>query len=728
MLQGALGLIILTSAIILLNERIGNVKEAPAITAVEAAQTAVKINIERPGMYKITSDALKKLGLASWLKNPEDLKLYLRGVEQPFWVEGQGDSAVLLFYGTASESVYSSENVYWLTYGSSLARKLAWGERSASENGVPAGNSIRSENKLPLIEDGCYETKHFEENKLYAPLVEAGDHWFWDKVISKQKKSYSVSIGQITSGGGILRIDIWSPTQANSSPDHHITVALNGRMLMDEAWDGAGTKYLEGEIPDGVLKEGENQITISVVGVEGVMAEIDHLDWIEIEYPRKLIADHDYIEFEALQNPIKISGLTKDVSVYDISDISHIQQIIKHEQVSNGSFEFETQIGKRYLVVGEQGYLTPKKLETAKLDIDLRSDAVSAEWIAVGPADLLKPMTPLLNWREKNGLSTRAIPVEFIYDQFGYGFPEPEAIRQFITYILSHSQPATKYLVLVGDASYDPRAYLGNLHANRLPTFLIQTSGSGETASDVKFIELDNDSKEHSLADIAIGRIPAQTEEQVANIVDKIITYENKTLADGNGSVLAVADGQEASFAEEARSFLAIFEDKYHTKLLAPEAGATDAAQQIVDSIKQSGFLVAYFGHGSLNMWGKDMLFTADNVKDLSNLQRYPIVLNFTCLTGFFIHPVQESLAETLLWRADGGAVAVLAPTSLTLASDQSFLIQPLAIAIAQNSQASIGSLLQKIRLEMSTHSEGVKEVMETFLLFGDPATRLMQP
>jgi len=120
MLQGALGLIILTFAIILLNERIANVKEAPAITAVEAAQTAVKINIERPGMYKITSDALKKLGLASWLKNPEDLKLYLRGVEQPFWVEGQGDSAVLLFYGTASESVYSSENVYWLTYGSRI--------------------------------------------------------------------------------------------------------------------------------------------------------------------------------------------------------------------------------------------------------------------------------------------------------------------------------------------------------------------------------------------------------------------------------------------------------------------------------------------------------------------------------------------------------------------------------------------------------------------------------
>jgi hypothetical protein len=38
-------------------------------------------------------------------------------------------------------------------------------------------------------------------------------------------------------------------------------------------------------------------------------------------------------------------------------------------------------------------------------------------------------------------------------------------------------------------------------------------------------------------------------------------------------------------------------------------------------------------------------------------------MLNFTASPDLFSHPEQESLAEALLWQADGGVVAMVAPT-----------------------------------------------------------------
>jgi hypothetical protein len=100
-------------------------------------------------------------------------------------------------------------------------------------------------------------------------------------------------------------------------------------------------------------------------------------------------------------------------------------------------------------------------------------------------------------------------------------------------------------------------------------------------------------------------------------------------------------------------------------------------------------------------------------------------VLNFTCLTGLFTHPKVQSLAETLLWQADAGAVAVLAPTSLTLGGDQSFLSDALVSAFLANPTERLGDLLLKAWQAMPTGEAGARDVLQTFLLFGDPALRI---
>jgi hypothetical protein len=87
-----------------------------------------------------------------------------------------------------------------------------------------------------------------------------------------------------------------------------------------------------------------------------------------------------------------------------------------------------------------------------------------------------------------------------------------------------------------------------------------------------------------------------------------------------------------------------------------------------------------------------------------------------------------ESLTEALLFNPSGGAAAVLAPSSLTLAYDQSFLSQPLVAEILAHPQSRLGEVHLAARRQVALDTPGKRDVMMTFMLFGDPALRLSAP
>jgi hypothetical protein len=102
-------------------------------------------------------------------------------------------------------------------------------------------------------------------------------------------------------------------------------------------------------------------------------------------------------------------------------------------------------------------------------------------------------------------------------------------------------------------------------------------------------------------------------------------------------------------------------------------------------------------------------------------------MVHLTCLTGLFTHPKTESLAERLLWQPGGGAAAVLAPTSLTLPLDQGFLSEALAQAYLADPDARLGDLLLAAQRQIPPGDPGTREVLLTYLLFGDPGMRIVK-
>ena len=632
------------------------------------------------------------------------------GVAQPVWIDGD----TLRFYAPISLTRNMSETVFWLEQGDPSGARIA--ERPLEPHGAALAVT-------PI--DHYTATLHVEENHVYSPQATGGppavggDHWFWAQLPAPITRTIPFTLTAPIAAPARMTIEVWGSTEAPAQFDHAYRVRLNDHSLGEFSWDGAGPHTIEATVPAGVLREGVNTAILMLPGVADVAADVTFLNWIELAYPRAFVAQDDGLGFDSPGGRHHLSGFSGPIDVFDVTQPDRITRTRLNDDAI-----FTGEAGHRYWAVGARGYRSGRA-QAAQLTPDLRDAKNAAAYLAIGPSDLLEPLQPLLEWRAAQGLATWAVPVDAIYDQFGAGRIDPEALRSFLRYAAQHWTLKPQYVLLVGDASYDPLNYTTPPAANRVPTFLAQTVYGGETASDVGLAQLDGDEK----PDVAIGRIPAREAEQVRVFVEKTLAYEQRAPAgEWRSRVLAVADGQGPSFREDAQRVLDRFAASYQTDLINPPAGAPQANAEIVREINMGSAWVLYFGHGSVTQWGKDNLFTVKDGAALQNGERLPVVINMTCLTGLFTHPKVQSLAETLLWKAGGGAVAVLAPTSLTLSSDQGFLSEALVEALLQDRTARLGDIFLRAQREVPTSGSGAQDVLRTFLLFGDPALRIVQP
>ncbi len=699
-------------------------RSVPSITE---TPSLLKIIAREPGFYQISAYDLSKLDKQFPL-NRDSIQLSNGYIPQPFWLEGNGAALKLRFYVPTSSNIYSRDSIFWLSLGENAENYPEMNQVHQLENAID-DPSLWSEPQKTMPDEAIWSVVHLEEDNLYTPLVEQGEHWFWSMLPAPQDQRLNFTLPGVGTGPGCLEIQVWASTEAASNPDHHLIVYLNDVMVVDERWDGKGWHTLKVDVAPGILRTSQNQFRLVMPGDTGAPADTIYLNWIDVGYPRQSVAQDDRLEFTFSGKSLQLIGFTNPIDLYDLTMSGKPEMTGSY---SDPVIQVDRSGWRRYQAIGSTGYRQPERILVPTSMGELKSPGLGVDYLVIGPSDLLVPLQPLLDWRQEQGLKVLAVPVDTIYDEFGAGYPDPQSIRAFLKYSILHWQPVPRFVLLVGDASYDPKGFMGISQANRLPTFFVQTIFGGETSSDLGFAELtgnnwtgDSVSNINPAIQLAVGRIPAQNVSQVATMVRKILNYEKTPAQDWQQRILAVTDVQEPRFQEDADAFLEVLKDHYEVELIYPETYPVEPNLTIQQRINQGNLLVVYFGHGSLKMWGKSRLLSTDDVSGLTNGDRLPIMLHLTCLTGLFTHPKIESLAESLLWRENGGAVAVLAPTSLTLPDNQSYLSLGLANALLANPGGTIGEILKQARAGMPRGGSGTQDVLNTFLLFGDPAMKL---
>ena len=335
-----------------------------------------------------------------------------------------------------------------------------------------------------------------------------------------------------------------------------------------------------------------------------------------------------------------------------------------------------------------------------------------ADLVILTHASLLPSLVNLQLWRQTQGWEVALIDVQDVYDEFNFGAKSPWALRAFLKQAHSQWARPPRFLLLAGDASFDPRNFMGMGDMDLVPTKLVDTLYL-ETSSDDWFGDLDED----GVPEIAVGRLAVQTSEQAAAVVQKLIAYD-RAGAGGHATVL-VADHDEGFDFEGASDQVKALLPADATVQEIYRGQTDDAAAHaaVLASLQQGAWLLNYVGHGSVEVWLGGVL-SSEDVRALPTTGRLPFVVAMTCLNGFFHDIWSESLGETLQKDPQGGAIAVWASSALTEPAAQAPMNQALVRKLGEG--VTVGEAAAQAKAAASD-----RDVRRSWILFGDPTTRL---
>jgi hypothetical protein len=354
----------------------------------------------------------------------------------------------------------------------------------------------------------------------------------------------------------------------------------------------------------------------------------------------------------------------------------------------------------------------------ARYHPDAEFSEPGADYLVITSGELVGTLAPLLERRAADDLMVKLVTVDELADQAGKPFIGPEDLRGFLNNALLTWSIPPRYVLLVGDFQ-SPVSKMGDgrkLDAG-IPTFIVKSSSGLDAPSDVLFGISDVDEKPA----MAIGRIPSDEASVVATVIKKILAYEDHQNVI-NPEMLALVDGDDPHYSYDALLFF---------QALAPDRLFRLETLEINDltqmpPIDISGYdPVLYFGHGSLQQWGVRRYLTSQDLNLLTKDDGYAVIFQWSCLTGYFIHPTAISLSEALLIAHEGKVAAIFAPTGLTDPSQQAGLFLALAEAVKTLESGRLGDYLLYAQQRAYGESEVLSEIVETFVLLGDPAMKV---
>jgi hypothetical protein len=739
-------------------------------SAVLACTGSVHIEIEHAGVYALDQASIAAVapGLADCPR--EALKLTQRGQEVPIHLSGSGatlqpgDRVEWIgkpLHGPLSWfDTYSTVNVYVLSGGPGTHARFA------DVEATPAATAAGLSRRLHLEQENLM----IRLNQSHVKQWEEADFWHWAKLthVDPEPFSFDADLPDLAARGGNVTLklkfrgmSVVPPTGANAAKpiDHSVTVLMAGKPVAQFDWDGRDEVEREFSLPAAALQEKGNRFSLSVpkrplkAGDPNFVVDVVMFNAVDIDYP----VDGDLTRStEALRiagsGRVALRNAGTQVALYGDDG--------RRWSAANGDFGRIDANATVYPVVDAR-FAAPQKVR-AVAERDWHTPAEPVDYLMISHSRLIDAIQPLAEFHRRRGLKVAVIDVDDIYDQFNDGITHPQAIRKLMQQAHTQwPQPRPRFALLVGDASFDIRhqridrrniakwadqelltpGQFGDIpstpyadtpadlkHRALIPTWQFM-SYDGQSASDNHFVSVGSDPL-HPV--IALGRFPVVEPAEVRAIVDKTINYlSTPQLGGWRRDVMFITDESDYFKSTSDQIAKSLEKDGFLSdKVYASAEEKDNLAHQssIKHGLNDGRLLVHFIGHGGRYIWRTgppDLrknhdLFTLDDVSNLSNGRRLPMVLSMTCYSAPFDNPTEDSIGERFLREPDRGAIAVFAASWRNSPS-------------AEYSKAIVGELIKPGRTIGESIVAGKNAVedptlVETYNLLGDPAVVLERP
>jgi hypothetical protein len=678
-----------------------------------------------------------------------------------------------LDFGPSVPGVYEANDftdtqVYWLSASGAPGSHL----RMPARAGAPfSGYAL-------AVDFG--ETVVWEQNNIFIPLGAVDPYFSLPSLLAgsaQDHRDVSVALPGLasTSASASVVLRLRGGTDTPQDPDHKTHAWVNGDTadFADFTWNGETIREQAFGVPQAVLTNPAT-VHLQAPGLAGVIVDQQYLDTITVSYRRQFAVSGDVLRFSVPNQNTRftVTGLgATPPAIWEVgralagngeADVVRITGATPGgAPTSTWTFEMAQDSSpgapptRTFAVAGPAGLHAPDAVAAAP-PVTLRIPGQSADYIVIGAADTLDAspggsLDLLLSHRlAAQGLTSRVVFINQVYDEFSFGRRDANAIQAFLAYAYANwrgpagTDPPPSYVLLVGDATPD---YKNNLNradwVDQVPTPVMFQVNSiiGYYSSDNWLASVNGADQ---IPDLYLGRISTRTASASAAVFDKIRMFETGAPAGvWKGRALLTAGDEKT--AGEAANFQAI-DDTIRTTYFTnapyssplpplyfqqPPWNATDSAgfnAAMTSELMNGVGVFTYVGHGNFDNWGLETVFTAADATALGNGLRLPFMFNVNCLSGGFHYLVGTgSIGEDIVNNPNGGAIAAFAPSGLsnTLVGSvaANSLFQPL---YGPERETTLGPATLPVRVALV--GQGLLVDMQSYTFLGDPASQIATP
>ncbi len=745
----------------------------------------VKLKITQTGIHKITYSELVAMGIS----DPSRPRIFGNGgrmvpemnadprpdglIENAIWIEkgvdgifNQGD--YLLFYAEGPVVWDYSEADAMFVHTKHLYDEASFYFVTADAG---TGKSIPEQGSLtatPTHEVEYYDYCVFREVDT-ENLIRSGREWFEPiSAFTSNSFQFPGSRFQSSATGRILvrtAARSASPTSFEISTGGQSIISLPVSYVNPGNYSSYFAKTASGNTTF-TLPRDELEISIGISNSAASESRF-WLDYIDLNVRKELYFEGTQMPFRDLQSVglgatarFHLKNTGEQDMVWDLTDPFYPVRILTEPAGSERTFIHTTDSLREYIVFSPGEAFQAEVMEGLVPNQDLVSVS-GMDMIIVSPPEFLGEAGRLAGFRsEQDQMDILIATPESIYNEFSSGKRDAGAIRDFIRQVYKNSSPdqSLKYLLLFGDGSYNNRSDHEN-NPNRIPTYQSQNSihyTLSYVTDDFYGLLDDGEGRSMGLIDIGIGRLPVNTVEEAAALVDKIISYtepqafgpwrnricfvgDDGDISDGYtnlhmaqaNELCEIVETNQPSFNNQ-KIFLDAFE-----KVSSP-SGATypEVNKTLNDAINTGSLIVNYTGHGNERGLAHENILGVNDIHSWTNKYRYPLFITATCEFSRFDDIQQElngnialktSAGEMVLLHREAGGIALLTTTRLVYSYPNFILNKNFYNTVFTTDQDGHRLRLGEVlRITKNQSGSGINK--RNFTLLGDPSMTLSFP
>ncbi|MFN4249348.1 MAG: type IX secretion system sortase PorU [Flavipsychrobacter sp.] len=698
----------------------------PAALKTTAASTPLatgnwyKIAVPETGVYKVDYDFIvSKLGVDASKISPSNIRVFGNGgnmlpennaiarkadlTEVAIWVNdggdgvfGQGDYVVFYAVGPTkwtlntdgktfshAKNLYEDKAYYFLNFD-------ATGKRLAAQQGSLTANTNST----------SYNDYYVYENDLNNP-AKYGKNWVGEDFSTlagkTDNRTIEFDLGTLNDDASFRMV---LASRGDASPNN-FTITRNGmsvgtHQLGSSAWNDDAPPMVTKEVKwtDGNAS-GKNTLKISFLPARTDIT--GYLDYVEVNTRKALAYNGSAFVFRDAYTTgagkitsYRISNADANLQVWDVTDANNAVKM--NGTLAGSEYQFVQDAATLHQFVVVSGGSAGVPEYAGKVDNQNLHAHDAVDYVIVAAPEFVPAAEELADFhRQHNKYRVLVTTPQHIYNEFSSGSQDISAIRDFVKMFYDRAgndvNEMPKYLLLMGDASYDYRNRISN-NTNYVPTFESQQSfdriASYSGDDFFGFLDDNEDIENTNIAntlDIGVGRFPVKTLEEARGMVNKVKIYKSpSSLGPWRISTTLVTDdednaGPHMEDGEIMDTTITYRSNLYNSNKIYLDAvpfvstpggaRAPQANKSINDQIFKGTLLLNYNGHGNIDVLAHERIITQDDYSKWANLNKLPFMITATCDFGQFDQPQFVSAGEQIVLKKDGGAIASLTTTQL---------------------------------------------------------------